>query len=74
MLFRSANPAAFLRISAGSLQPGSPADLTIADPQARYTYDRSKAVSKSMNSPYDGFALQGKIVATITGGRLVYQA
>ncbi|NCC83920.1 MAG: dihydroorotase [Clostridia bacterium] len=70
----AANPAAFLRISAGSLQPGSPADLTIADPQARYTYDRSKAVSKSKNSPYDGFALQGKIVATITGGRLVYQA
>lgn len=70
----SANPAAFLRIPAGSLSVGMPADLTLADPDAAFTYDRSRAVSRSKNSPYDGWPMQGKIVRTFTAGRQVFEA
>lgn len=70
----SANPAAFLKISGGTLMPGAPADLTLADPEAEYKYDRFKAVSKSKNSPYHGFDMKGKIVLTLLEGRKVYEA
>ena len=58
----SANPAAFLRIPAGSLAVGQVADVTLADPDRHYDYDRSQAVSRSKNTPFDGWAMQGKIV------------
>lgn len=70
----SANPAAFLRIPAGSLSVGMPADLTLADPDSEFPYDRSRAVSRSKNSPYDGWPMQGKIVRTFTAGRQVFEA
>lgn len=70
----SANPAAFLKKPGGTLAVGQPADLTLADPEAEYTYDRSQAVSKSKNSPFDGFAMKGKIMLTLLDGRKVFEA
>lgn len=70
----SANPAAFLREPGGSLEAGQPADVVLADPEAEFVYDRSKAVSKSKNSPYDGFKMKGKVVLTLLEGRKVFEA
>ena len=70
----SANPEAFLRIPAGSLAVGQVADVTLADPDRHYDYDRIQAVSRSKNTPFDGWAMQGKIVRTFTAGRQVYEA
>lgn len=58
----------------GTLAQSSHADVTIFDPKKRWIYDAAKSQSKSHNSPFDGWALTGKIVATIVAGRIVYRA
>jgi dihydroorotase len=58
----------------GTLLRGSHADLTIFDPKKRWTFDVAKSRSKSHNSPFDGWQLTGKVVATIVGGRMVHRA
>ncbi len=57
----------------GTLAKGAHADVTIFDPKKRWTYDASKSLSKSHNSPFDGWQLTGKVVATVVGGRIVHQ-
>lgn len=57
----------------GSLARGNHADMTIFDPKKRWTFDVTKSRSLSRNSPFDGWQLTGKIVATIVGGRVVYR-
>lgn len=57
----------------GTLLRGSHADLTIFDPKKRWTFDASKSRSKSHNTPFHGWPLTGKVVATIIGGRTVYR-
>src|ERR1700720_1869983 len=57
----------------GTLARGSHADITILDPKKRWTFDASKSLSKSHNTPFDGWQLTGKVVATIVGGRLVHR-
>jgi dihydroorotase len=56
----------------GSLARGSVADVTIFDPKKKWTFEAVKSLSKSKNTPFDGWQLQGKTVATIVGGRIVY--
>ena len=58
----------------GSLARGSYADVTIFDPKKRWTFDVEKSRSLSRNSPFDGWQLTGKAVATIVGGWVVYRA
>jgi dihydroorotase len=58
----------------GSLMRGSVADVTIFDPKKKWTFDVANSRSKSRNSPFDGWQLQGKVVATIIGGRVVYSS
>ncbi len=58
----------------GTLTRGSHADVTIFDPKKRWTYEAAKGRSKSHNTPFDGWQLTGKIVATIVGGQVVYRA
>ena len=58
----------------GTLLRGSVADVTIFDPRKRWTFDAAKSRSRSRNTPFDGWQLTGKVVATIVGGRTVYRA
>ena len=70
----STNPAQILKLDGrGTLNAGSVADITILDPDREWTYINSDSRSKSRNSPFDGRRLRGEVVATIVGGRLVYQ-
>jgi len=57
----------------GSLGKGSHADVTIFDPKRRWTFDAAKSRSLSHNTPFDGWQLTGKVVATIVGGTIVYR-
>jgi dihydroorotase len=69
----STNPAKIFRLKdRGSLAPGSIADVTIIDPEMKWTYRNADSRSKSRNSPFDGWEFNGRAVATIVGGRLVY--
>jgi len=56
----------------GTLVPGAHGDVTIFDPQKKWTYDASLSRSKSRNTPYDGWKFIGKICATIVSGNVVY--
>jgi dihydroorotase len=58
----------------GSLARGNHADVTIFDPKKRWTFDLTKSRSLSRNSPFDGWQLTGKAIATIVGGRIIYRA
>jgi dihydroorotase len=68
----STNPARILARPGGSLAVGAVADVVVVDPVRRWTYDPAKGYSKSRNSPWNGKTLEGRAVATIVGGRLVY--
>ncbi|HVO81422.1 MAG TPA: dihydroorotase [Terriglobales bacterium] len=57
----------------GTLARGSYADVTIFDPKKRWTFEAAKSRSKSRNSPFDGWQLTGKVVATVVGGEVVYR-
>lgn len=68
------NPARIFNIKdRGTLKPGSIADITIIDPQLNWTYRNADSRSKSSNSPFDGWEFTGRAVATIVGGRIVFQ-
>ncbi|SRR5581483_1922790 len=58
----------------GSLASGSHADVTIFDPKKSWTFDAAKSRSKSRNTPFDGWKLTGKVVATIVRGTVVYRS
>jgi dihydroorotase len=68
------NPAKVVGIPSNSLREGEIADVTIFDPEATWTVKREKLRSKSKNTPFLGWKLKGKIIATIMNGRLTYRA
>ena len=57
----------------GSLARGNFGDVTIFDPKKRWTFEAAKSRSLSRNTPFDGWQLTGKVVATIVAGRIVYR-
>jgi dihydroorotase len=67
-------PAQLLGLDAGRLAAGAPADLVVCDPDAPFVVDADKLISKSKNSPFDGRRLQGKVLLTMVGGRMAFQA
>ncbi len=67
-------PARILKLNRGTLQPGSPADVTILDPARQWTYDLNKTASKSRNSPFHGRQFAGGPVATLVAGEIVWRA
>lgn len=73
-LFTSGPARALNLRGRGSLSRGAPADITIFDPAKRWTFDASKSLSKSRNTPFDGWQLTGKAVATIVAGQFAYRA
>jgi dihydroorotase len=65
-------PARLLGIAKGSLSVGSEADVTVFDPDREWVFDKTASGSKSLNSPFYGWSLRGKPVATIVRGRKVW--
>jgi dihydroorotase len=67
----SCAPARLLNLPGGTLAPDSPADISVFDLDAAWTVDPAQFRSKSRNTPFAGWALQGKAVFTVVGGRIV---
>jgi dihydroorotase len=70
----SVSPARTFGLPGGSLQRGAVADVTVFDPTREWKVDAANFVSKGRNSPYSGHTLQGVVMCTIVGGRIVHQA
>ena len=66
----SCHPAAILGVPGGSLQPGQAADITVINPEVTFLYSQDMVVSKSSNSPFLDWQLQGRAVLTLVGGRV----
>jgi dihydroorotase len=68
------NPAKIFGLTGrGTLAKGSHADVTIFDPKKKWTFDASESLSKSRNTPFDGWSFTGRAVMTIVGGNVVYE-
>jgi dihydroorotase len=67
------NPARVLGIDRGTLKPEAVADVTIIDPDARWTIDPANFRSKSRNSPYVGWEVRGWAETVIVGGVVKFE-
>ena len=67
-------PSTLLGLDAGVLATRAPADLILFDPGAPVVIDADGLKSKSKNSPFDGRRLQGRVLLTVVGGRIVHDA
>lgn len=65
-----AKTVASVRPGLGSLTAGTDADITIIDPNARWTVDVNSFVSLSRNCPFHGWKLKGRAVTTIVAGKI----
>ena len=67
-------PARLLNLPVGgSLALGTPADITIFDPNASWTVAPDEFVSKGRNTPFGGQSLTGRAVFTVVGGSIIYE-
>lgn len=69
----STNPARILGVEGGQLKVGAPADLTVLDLEKKWTYRAAEGVSKSRNSPFDGWSFRGAAAATIVAGAFAFR-
>ena len=70
----SAQPAALLNLKGrGTLAVGSFADVVVFDPKQEWTFHAKDSKSKSKNTPFDGWTMQGRVRFTISEGRVVYR-
>ena len=70
----SAQPANVLGLKGrGTLAVGSCADVVLFDSGKKWTFHASASKSRSKNTPFDGWTLQGKVKATISEGKTVYR-
>jgi len=65
-------PAGVLRLPAGTLAPGAPADVTLVDPERRWRVEARSFRSKGRNTPFEGWDMTGRAVAVFVGGRVVH--
>ena len=72
--FITSAPTDLLKLRAGRLAKGRPADLFIFDPQRGWKVSADKLLSKSKNTPFDGRLVQGAVLRTVVDGRTVYVA
>lgn len=69
----STQPANVLNLKGrGALTVGSVADVVLFDPSRKWVFQAAASKSKSRNTPFDGWTLQGKVVKTISEGKVVF--
>jgi dihydroorotase len=67
-------PARALGLATPSLAVDAVADVLVIDPELRWTVDPARFASKSRNTPFGGWAVQGRVTHTFVAGREVYRA
>lgn len=72
----TANPARILKLdkgslSKGSLSKGADADVTVIDPGRKFILEEDTLISKSKNTPFVGWKLQGVPETVIVRGKVV---
>lgn len=68
----SSAPARIFGLEAGSLRPGSKADMTIVDLDEPWVVKEEDLRSRSKNSCFEGARFQGRVVQTFVAGKSVF--
>ena len=68
----SYNPARIIGSDRGNLKVGSPADVTVINPEEEYVIDSMTFLSKGKNTPFNGWKVKGVVRATICDGKIAY--
>ena len=68
----TARPAKLLGLPVGRLTKGAPADLVLFDLERAWQVKAGQLPGKAQNSPFDGRALEGRVVGTWKNGRRVF--
>ncbi len=66
-------PARAMGLPGGHLGVGAPANVTVVDPDAKWTVNAMSFFSKSRNTPFHGRTVTGKVSHTVVGGRVVFE-
>jgi dihydroorotase len=66
------NPARLLNLPKGTLSVGADADVTVFDLDEEWIFQAADSASKSKNSPFSGWKLKGKAVASIIAGKMIW--
>jgi dihydroorotase len=59
-------------VEAGTLGKGRAADLCLFQLERAWQVEAGKMPGKAQNTPFDGRALEGRVVGTWKGGRVVF--
>jgi dihydroorotase len=65
-------PADILRLPVGRLAIGAPADLVLFELDIPWRIRASSFKSKTRNTPFDGFPVQGRVLRSHVAGRAAY--
>jgi dihydroorotase len=68
----TAAPARLLGSDAGTLRVGEPADLCLFDPERAWQINVGALPGKAQNTPFDGRAVEGRVVGTWKAGMRVF--
>lgn len=68
----STSPAKILGLNKGILKKGADADITIIDPDLRWTITPDNFAGPCKNSPFIGREVKGRVIMTIVAGKVVF--
>lgn len=66
-------PSNILKLGRGCMNVGDDADLAVFDLDNEFVFEKDKMLSKSRNTPYDGYKLYGETILTVMGGKITYE-
>jgi len=69
----TSEPARILGVHSGRLQPGTPADVVVFDPEAAWRVSPQTLRSQGKNTPYLGYEVGGRVRYTLVAGNVVFE-
>ncbi|MGC8976898.1 MAG: dihydroorotase [Candidatus Ratteibacteria bacterium] len=66
-------PSKIINIERGIIEEGKKADIVVFDPDIEWIYTEDEIKSKSKNTPFLNWKLKGKVLLTISKGKIVYR-
>jgi dihydroorotase len=69
----SCSPARLFKLPGGTLRRGAAGDVTVFDPDATWTVDPTRFLSKGRNTPYAGQTLRGRVALTLVDGGVIHR-
>lgn len=73
LLALTATPAKLLGLDAGKLEVGTPANITVFDPEKPWRIKEDNLLSAAKNTPFDTLPVQGQVQITCVDGNIVFE-